>query len=195
MKSNKRNSDKITFTYGFGYDTIEVIETIKKEQPPIKIRNIAKKLGVTEDYVRRRIKKLEKSGIGFRANFDLRKIGLSTLAVIFKEPLSFDPVTRIKGFDKNLPYILRWHGNVTFPNPMGIALFYVPYNIEVKDSVMKLLKRCQLPEVIEAYELNVTQYDDLDLRRELLLNDIKSRWKNLTNKILEESNTYEKPSN
>ncbi|MGB9726054.1 MAG: winged helix-turn-helix transcriptional regulator, partial [Fervidicoccaceae archaeon] len=146
-------------------------------------------------YVRRRIKKLEKSGIGFRANFDLRKIGLSTLAVIFKEPLSFDPVTRIKGFDKNLPYILRWHGNVTFPNPMGIALFYVPYNIEVKDSVMKLLKRCQLPEVIEAYELNVTQYDDLDLRRELLLNDIKSRWKNLTNKILEESNTYEKPSN
>jgi len=173
---------------GLGYDAVEIIEAVKEEKPPVKIRNIAKKLGVTEDYVRRRIKKLESKGFGFRANFDLRKIGLSTIAVFFDRPIEFDPETRIKGIDKNLAYILRWHGNIAFPKPMGIALFYVPNNVEVKEELMRQIEKSGRLKVVEAKEMNISKYDDLNLKDETAFSKIEKRWKNVVSKIIREGN-------
>ncbi|MGC8997211.1 MAG: hypothetical protein ACP5J1_04975 [Fervidicoccaceae archaeon] len=161
---------------------MELIEAIKYELPPIKVSTISKKLGVTEDYVRRRIKKIEKAGLGFRINFDLRKIGLSTVLVIFEKPLNLDLETRIKGIDKNLSYILRWHGNINFPRPMGLAMFYVPYNIEVKDNLVRLLEKKDLPKVIEAIETDVSKYDDFNLKEEITSHGLEGKWK----KVLDE---------
>jgi len=163
---------------GLGYDVVEIIEAVKEERPPVKIRNIAKKLGVTEDYVRRRIKKLEGKGLGFKANFDLRKLGLSTIAVFFDRPIEFDPETRIKGIDKNLAYILRWHGNIAFPKPMGIALFYVPNNVEVKEELVRQIEKSGRLKVVDAIEVDTSVLDDLDLKRGII-NSIDKRWKDI----------------
>jgi len=171
---------------GLGYDVVEIIEAVKEERPPVKIRNIAKKLGVTEDYVRRRIKKLESKGFGFRANFDLRKLGLSTIAVFFDRPIEFDPETRIKGIDKNLAYILRWHGNIAFPKPLGIALFYVPNNVEVKEELVHQIGKSGVLNVADAIEMDISRYDDLNLKDEIAFSRVEKRWKNVTSKIIRE---------
>lgn len=166
------------------YDIIELINAMKHQLPPIKIRNVAKEMGVTEDYVRRRLKKLEKAGLGFRTNFDMRKVGLSTLGIFFRQPILLDSKTRIKGLDENLSYILRWRGNVNLPRPWGIALFYTPFNIDVRENFIKLLTKNGLPEIEEVIEFDITVYDNLDLREDALYNDREKRWKNILNKIM-----------
>jgi len=171
----------------FRGDLIELIEAMKDELPPIKLRNIAKKLNVTEDYVRRRIRKLGDYGLGFRTKFDLRKIGLSTLTVIFEEPLTLDAVTRIRGLDKNISYILRWHGNINLPRPMGIALFYIPYKMEVKEDLLLMLKRSDIPKIIEAFETDIFKYDNLDLKRGASLSNVDIRWKSLVDQLDEKA--------
>jgi DNA-binding Lrp family transcriptional regulator len=169
----------------FRGDLIELIEAMKDELPPIKLRNIAKKLNVTEDYVRRRIRKLGDYGLGFRTNFDLRKIGLSTLVVIFEEPLVLDAVTRIRGLDKNISYILRWHGNINLPKPMGIALFYIPYKMEVKEDLILMLKRSDIPRIVGAFEADISKYDNLDLKKGATISGVDKRWKSLTEQLNE----------
>ncbi|MCI4396815.1 MAG: winged helix-turn-helix transcriptional regulator, partial [Thermoprotei archaeon] len=169
----------------FRGDLIELIEAMKDELPPIKLRNIAKKLNVTEDYVRRRIRKLGDYGLGFRTNFDLRKIGLSTLVVIFEEPLVLDAVTRIRGLDKNISYILRWHGNINLPKPMGIALFYIPYKMEVKEDLILMLKRSDIPRIVGAFEADISKYDNLDLKKGATISSVDKRWKSLTEQLNE----------
>lgn len=183
----KKERRSPTNPFGLTYDIIEIIEAINDETPPLKLSKIAKKIGVTEDYVRRRIRRLDKLGLGFRADFDLRKIGLSTISVIFKEPIELDPITRVRGLDENLSYIIRWHGNINFPKPAGIILFYVPYNIEVKDKIIEILKEHDLPEISEVFEVDSVIYESLKFRSEIISLESEKIWRKITEEIINEN--------
>ncbi len=59
----------------------ELINALTVEHPPVKLRRVASRLGVSESKVSSYIKRLRRAGITFRVNFSPAAIGLGTMVV------------------------------------------------------------------------------------------------------------------
>ncbi len=121
-------------------DVRRVYEAIMESYPPVRIRDIARKLGETDDFVRRRVRRLIENGFRFQVDFSQQRIGLVNLCVYLKELYEPDPVTRIKGLPEAARWLLRWQVNTIVPKRIGILYFYVPQGREELQIVLDMIR-------------------------------------------------------
>ncbi len=170
-------------------DFRRVFQKILDTLPPVRITTIAKALGETDDFVKRRIVRLHQQGFGFGAGFEQQKTGLATLVVHVKKHFITDPKTRIKGLPENLKWVLRWQANTFSPKPMGILGFYVPIGRDYSSDFERILSRTY--EILDMYETDITVYGkpDFSLMKIDPYGNVKTLWENISQIIL---NIYKK---
>ena len=167
-------------------DFSKVFNEILYTPPPFKIREIARKINESDDFVRRRIQKLNELGFKFGAELNERKIGLSSLHVHLKTPYINDPVYRVKGLGENLKWILRWKANIVWPTQYGALVFYVPYREEVLNEISREIMY-RLP-VTRMFETDVTVSNKPDISTLKFSEEYKiatTDWRFVADKIVE----------
>ncbi|MGC8556928.1 MAG: hypothetical protein ACP5ML_02670 [Fervidicoccus sp.] len=165
------------------YDVNLLIEQIMRTDPPIRISKIAEDLNEPISQIRRKISKLYNLGYGFKGDFDLRRIGLSTLVLGFNEPID-DVIKKLpRNLSQYLPFLRRWQGETFSPKHLSIALMYIPYNYDVLANAYGILEKANISLEIKPFIADIsiigkprTKYfglPDYLTNWELLYNDLK----------------------
>ena len=167
-------------------DYRRVFKAILESIPPIRITALSKTLNETEDFVKRRVLRLNKYGFGFGADYDQQKTGLGTIVVHLNKQYIPSSSTRVMGLPESLKWVLRWQGNGVLPKQMGILIFYVPMGRDYTRDFHRILLRTY--GITKMFFTDVTVYGkpDLSLINIGIDGNVKTLWNRVT-KIIEEA--------